>query len=446
MIEQCHQVVIIGGGFGGLAAAQALKRAPVHVTLVDRRNYHLFQPLLYQVATGGLSPANIASPLRAVLKRQHNTQVLLAEVVDIDVAGRRVILRDGSLGYDTLIVAAGAGHHYFGHPEWEQYAPSLKTVDDATGIRRRILLAFEAAEREPDPERRRGWLSFVIVGGGPTGVEMAGAIAELARHTLRNEFHAIDPASASILLVEGMDRVLPTYPPRLSARAKAELERLGVVVRTGTIVTEVGPEAVTVRAGQTVERIATRTTLWAAGVQASPLAQMLARAASAATDRAGRIIVAPDCSVPGHPEILVIGDMASFSHYGQPLPGVAQVAIQQGRYAAKLIRARLRGNSLAPFAYRNYGNMATIGRAAAVADLGWVRFSGYLAWLAWLFIHLISLVGYQNRLLVLVQWGWNYFTRNRSARLITGVPQPRLVSGQEKACPQDQPKIPVPRP
>ncbi len=397
---------------------------PVHVTLVDRRNYHLFQPLLYQVATGGLSPANIAAPLRAIVKRQQNTQVLLAEVADFDVPNRRVILRDGSLAYDTLIVAAGAGHHYFGHPEWEEHAPSLKTVDDATAIRRRILLAFEQAEREADPERRRGWLTFVIVGGGPTGVELAGAIAELAHHTLRKEFRTIDPAAAHILLVEGVDRVLPSYPPSLSARAAAALGRLGVTVRTKTIVTEIGADAVTVRADNGEERIAACTALWAAGVEASPLAARLARAAGTTTDRAGRIVVEPDCTLAGHPEILVIGDMAHFRDpAGQPLPGVAQVAIQQGRYAARLIAARLAGKPMPPFRYHNHGTLAVIGRSAAVADLGWLRFSGYLAWLTWLFVHLASLIGHQNRLLVFVQWAWNYLTRNRSARLITGARQ-----------------------
>lgn len=427
MTNPHHHVVIVGGGFGGLYAAQALKRVPVRVTLVDRRNFHLFQPLLYQVATGGLSPANIAAPLRAILKRQQNLQVLLAEVVDFDVANRRVVLRDGTLTYDTLIVAAGAGHHYFGHPEWEKYAPSLKTVDDATAIRRRILLAFEEAERETDLERRRGWLTFVIVGGGPTGVELAGAIAELSRHTLRKEFRAINPAEARIILVEGVDRVLPSYPPRLSARAAAVLGRLGVTVQTQTFVADVGPEAVTVRSGNTEERIASRTALWAAGVEASPLAAQLARAAGTSTDRAGRIVVQPDCTVAGHPEIFVVGDMAHFADPGgHPLPGVAQVAIQQGRYAARRIAARLAGKTMPPFHYRDYGTMAVIGRAAAVADLGWLRFSGYPAWLAWLFIHLMSLVGHENRLLVFVQWALNYFTRNRSARLITGMrPPPR---------------------
>jgi NADH dehydrogenase len=375
---------------------------------------------LYQVATGGLSAANIASPLRSILKRQQNAQVLLGEVIDFDVDGRRVILREGALTYDTLIVAAGARHHYFGHPEWEEFAPSLKTVDDATAIRGRVLLAFEEAERESDPARRRSWLTFVIVGGGPTGVELAGAIGELSHHTLQNEFRTINPADARIILVEGLDRVLPTYPPTLSEKAREALGRLGVAARTETFVTDIAPDSVTVRTAGNEERIASRTVLWAAGVEASPLAARLAEAAKVSTDRAMRIVVEPDCSLRGHPEILVIGDMAHWlDPSGKPLPGVAQVAIQQGRYAARLIEARLSGRTLPPFVYRDYGTMATIGRAAAVADLGWLRFSGYPAWLAWLFIHLMSLVGHQNRLLVFVQWAWNYFTRNRSARLIT---------------------------
>jgi len=428
-MDNLHHVVIVGGGFGGLHAARQLRHAPVRVTLLDRRNFHLFQPLLYQVATGQLSPANIASPLRAILKRQANTQVLMAEVTSVDVAGKRVLFRDGSVGYDTLIVATGAGHHYFGHKDWEKYAPSLKTVEDATEIRRRILLAFETAEREPDSERRRARLTFVVVGGGPTGVELAGALGELAHHTLRREFRTIDPSSARILLVEGLERVLPTYPAKLSAKAAAALGRLGVTVRTGAVVTELGPESVAVCAGDVTERIGAHTILWAAGVQASHLAQSLARASGTPPDRAGRVVVRPDCSLPGHPEVFVIGDMANFNHQtGKPLPGVAQVAIQQGRHVARLVQHRLRGQSLPPFRYKDYGNMATIGRAAAVADLGWVRFSGYPAWLAWLFIHLLNLVEFQNRLLVLVQWAWNYFTRNRSARLVTGREPPPAVT------------------
>jgi NADH dehydrogenase len=416
-----HHVVIVGGGFGGLYATRRLKRAPVRVTLLDRRNFHLFQPLLYQVATGALSPANIAAPLRAVLRRQANVVTLLAEVVDFNIAERQVILSDGQLSYDTLVVAAGGRHHYFGHDEWETLAPGLKTIEDATHIRRRVLLAFEAAERETDPERRQAWLTFVIVGGGPTGLELAGNIGELAHHTLRGNFRGMDPASARILLVEGTDRILPPYPPVLSAKAARQAERLGVTVRTGAIVTDIQPDAVTLRVGSQSDRVPARTVLWAAGVQASPLGARLAKATGAALDRAGRVVVGPDLTLPGHPEIFVIGDLANCTQDGKPLPGVAPVAMQQGRYVADLIVRRLRGAAVpGPFRYRDHGSMATIGRAAAVADLGWLKLSGFPAWLAWLFIHLLYLVAFQNRFLVLSQWAWNYFTRNRAARLITG--------------------------
>jgi NADH dehydrogenase len=416
-----HRVVLVGGGFGGLFATRQLARAPVEVTLLDRRNFHLFQPLLYQVATGALSPANIAAPLRDVLKRQKNVRVLLAEVTDIDVANRRVLLTDGSMEYDSLIIAAGARHAYFGHDEWEKWAPGLKTIEDATDIRRRVLLAFESAEREQDPERRQAWLTFIVVGAGPTGVELAGAIGELAHHTLRRNFRSCDPDRARILLLEGVDRVLPPYPADLSAKAAASLKRLGVTVRTNTFVTDIQPHAVTVRSGDHTEVLPARTVLWAAGVQASPLGKALARATGVALDRAGRVMVAPDLTVPGHPEIFVIGDLATFTHQGgKPLPGVAQVAMQQGRYVSNLIQRRLRGETLPPFHYHDRGSMATIGVGAAVAYTGWLHFSGFLAWLAWLFIHLINIVQFENRLLVLSQWAWNYFTRNRYARLITG--------------------------
>ena len=415
-----HHVVIVGGGFGGLQAARSLARAPVDVTLVDKRNFHLFQPLLYQVATGALSPANIASPLRAVLKRQKNARVLLGEVAGFDPAKRTVGLKDGEIPYDTLIVAAGAGHHYFGHDEWAKNAPGLKTVEDATGIRSRILGAFEAAELACDAGEVGRWLRFVVVGAGPTGVELAGALAEIARDTLRRDFRFIDPTDAEILLVEGGDRVLPVYPPDLSEKASASLARLGVTVRTRTIVTDIGPRSVTLRSGDGTETIPTRTVLWAAGVQASPLGRVLAEGTGAGLDRIGRVVVAPDLALPGHPEIFVVGDLARFDHQdGGPLPGVAPVAKQQGEYVARLISGRLRGRTLPPFRYRNYGNMATIGRAAAVADLGWVRFSGFPAWLAWLLVHLVNIIEFENRLLALVQWAWNYFTRNRAARLIT---------------------------
>jgi NADH dehydrogenase len=416
-----HHVVIIGGGFGGLQAALALRKAPVHVTLLDRRNFHLFQPLLYQVAMGGLSPANIASPLRAILKNQSNAEVFLAEAVDFDVALRRVLLSDGAIGYDTLIIAAGARDHYFGHDDWETLAPGLKTIEDATEIRRRVLLAFEAAERESDPAKQQALLTFIIVGAGPTGVELAGALGELAHHTLRRNFRHIKPSDARILLLEGMDRVLPPYPPRLSTKATASLADLGVTVRTGTIVTDLQPGTVTVRTGDRTEIIAAHTVLWAAGVRASPLGQALARATGVILDRGGRVPVQPDLTVAGHPDIFVIGDMAfCLDETGKPLPGVAPVAMQQGRYVADLIQRRLAGKEQPPFHYRDKGKLATIGRAAAVADLGWARFSGFVAWLAWLFVHLLYLIGFQNRLLVMTQWAWSYFTRNRSARLVTG--------------------------
>jgi NADH:quinone reductase (non-electrogenic) len=420
-VAGAHRVVIIGGGFGGLSVALKLKRAPVDVTLVDRCNYHLFQPLLYQVATGALSPANIASPLRNILKRQKNTRVLLAEANGLDARKRRVIFSDGEIEYDTLVVATGASHQYFGHDEWEKFAPGLKTVEDATGIRRRILLAFEAAEREADPEKLRAWMTFVIVGAGATGVELAGALGEIANDTLRRDFRSIDPSTARIILVEGTERVLPPYPQKLSFAARKMLERLGVTVRTGALVTDIGERSVTIREGARAEEIPARTVLWAAGVLGSPLGRILAREAGATLDNAGRVIVERDMTVPGHPEIFVIGDLAHFSYQtGQPLPGVAQPAIQQGRYVARAIESRLRGESVPPFHYVDKGNLATVGRAAAVADLYGLRMSGWPAWLIWLFVHLLYIVEFQNRLLVLVQWGWMYLTYDRSARLITG--------------------------
>ena len=417
-----HRVVIVGGGFGGLQAALSLARAPVEVTLVDRRNFHLFQPLLYQVATGGLSPANIAAPFRAVLSRQRNTRVVLGEVTGFDVAQRRVLLADGTaLQYDTLILASGSSHHYFGHDEWERIAPGLKTVEDATAMRRRILLAFEQAERAPNAAERDAWLSFVLVGGGPTGVELAGAIGELAHWTFRDNFRAIDPARARILLVEGNDRVLPTYPADLSEKAARSLRRLGAEIMTSAIVVDVRPDGVTVRRDGRDERIVARTVLWSAGVAASPLGRRLAEACGVATDKVGRLTVGPDLTLPGHPEIFVAGDLTVVRGAdGQPLPGVAQVAIQEGRYAARLVAARLERHSLPPFRYKDLGIMATIGRAAAVAVIGRMHVWGYPAWLAWLFIHLTWLVQFESKLLVLTQWAWNYATRNRSARLITG--------------------------
>lgn len=416
-----HRVVLVGAGFGGLYAAQALKRAPVDLTVIDRRNFHLFQPLLYQVATGGLSPGEIASPVRHVLSRQRNARVWMAEVRDIDVERRRVCLDDGEAPYDTLILATGSHHHYFGHHDWAPLAPGLKTIEDATEIRRRILLAFECAEREPDAAERRAWLTFAIVGAGPTGVELAGALGEIANDTLRHDFRSINPAEATILLVEGADRVLPSFPPDLSAAAERALSDLGVRARTRSTVTGLDRAGVTVRTGDSVERIPAKTVLWAAGVEASELGKIVSQRTGAPLDRAGRVIVEPDLTVPGHPEIFVIGDLAHFSHQtGQPLPGVAPVAMAQGRYVARAIRARLRGETAPPFHYFDKGTLATIGRNKAVAAFGRLHISGPIAWFAWLFVHLMYLVEFDNRLLVLIEWVYDYITRNRGARLITG--------------------------
>ena len=434
-MAQRHRVVIVGGGFGGLYAARALKGAPVEVTLVDRRNFHLFQPLLYQVATGGLSPANIAAPLRAILKRQRNARVLLGEAVGLDAARRTLLLADGELPFDTLIVATGASHHYFGRDHWAALAPGLKTVEDATEIRARVLAAFEQAERAASPDDVRALLTFVIVGAGPTGVELAGALAEIARVTLAQEFRAINPADARIVLLEGADRVLPTYPADLSAKAEAALRALGVEVRTSTLVIDIEPEVVRVRRGELTELVPAHTVLWAAGVKASPFGEAIAAATGAHLDPQGRVHVLGDLTVPGHPELFVIGDLAHVpGRDGQPLPGVAQVAMQQGAYAARLITARLAGRSLPPFRYRDWGSMATIGRHAAVADLLGVRFAGFPAWLAWLFIHLMKMVEFSNRVLVLAQWAWNYFTFNRSARLITNTTATRSARDAASRC------------
>lgn len=416
-----HQVVIIGGGFGGLYAAKALSRVRVNVTLVDKRNFHLFQPLLYQVATGSLSPADISSPLRSVLNRNKNTKVLMGEVIDIDPQRRKVILRNEELPYDSLIVATGVSHYYFGNDDWATVAPGLKTVEDALEMRRRIFVAFEAAEKEIDPEKRRAWLTFVIVGGGPTGVELAGAIAELAYSTLKDDFRNIDTAEARILLLEGMDRILPPYAPELSAEAEASLTRLGVTVQTKTLVTNIADNIVTTRQGDRVEQIPAQTILWAAGVKASPMGEVLAKRTGAQLDRAGRVVVEPDLSVPGYTNIFVIGDLANFSHQnGKPLPGVAPVAMQEGQYVAALIQQRFKGNNLIPFRYFDLASLAVIGRNAAVVDLGFIKFSGFPAWLIWVFVHIYYLIEFDNKLVVLIQWGWNYWTRKRGARLITG--------------------------
>jgi NADH dehydrogenase len=430
-----HRVVIVGGGFGGLQASLALARMPVSVTLVDRRNFHLFQPLLYQIATGALSPANIAVPLRALFKRRRNVRVLLDEAIGLDPAARTLRLRHLGVPYDTLIIAGGARHHYFGHAEWEPRAPGLKTIEDATTLRARIFTAFEAAELEADEARRAALLTFVVVGGGPTGVELAGALAEIARHTLPREFRSIDTASARILLVEAGPRVLSTFHESQSQRATADLTRLGVTVRTGVAVADVRDGSVLLRGPTGDETVEAATVLWGAGVQGAPIGRVVAEATGAALDRAGRVAVGEDCSVAGHPEVFVIGDLA---HVGgvdaPPLPGVAPVAMQQGTYVAELIRARLDGRTLPPFRYRDPGTMATIGRRLAVAQIGKLRLTGTLAWLAWLFVHLMALVRFESRLLVLTQWAWHYVSWNRNARLITlealpGAAQPRSPTG-----------------
>lgn len=419
--QSMHQVVIIGGGFGGLYAAKELRNAPVQVTLIDKRNFHLFQPLLYQVATGTLSPADISSPLRGILNRNKNTRVLMEEVIDIDPDRQVVIMPGLEQPYDTLIVATGVSHFYFGNDQWRSTAPGLKTVEDALEIRSRIFMAFEAAEKEPDLEKRRAWMNFVIVGGGPTGVELAGAIAELAHHSLIKDFRNIDTTDAEILLLEGMDRILPPYPPELSEKAAASLAKLGVTVRTGTLVTNIENNVVTAKQGETIEQIPAKTILWAAGVKASPLGEVLQKRVGATLDRAGRVIVEPDLSIAGHPNILVIGDLAHYAHQGgKPLPGVAPVAMQQGQYAARLIPQRLQGQSLPSFSYSDIGSLAVIGQNEAVVDLGFIKFSGFFAWIVWVVAHIYYLIEFDNKLIVMIQWGWNYFTRSRGARLITG--------------------------
>jgi NADH:ubiquinone reductase (H+-translocating) len=435
MENRPHRVVVIGGGFGGLQAATHLARAPVELTLIDRRNFHLFQPLTYQLATGALSPAEVCYPLRAIFKRRRNVRVMLGEVRGFDLDSREVRVESGagdssqvSVGYDTLIVAGGSSYSYFGHDEWRGVAPEVKSLESALAVRAHILSAFEAAEMESDDERRRAWLTFVVVGAGPTGVEMAGQIAELARDTMRRDFREIDPRGGRILLVEIADRVLTSFPESLSRKAVRSLENLGVTPLLGRTVVGIDEEAVTVEAPDGgSERIPARTVIWCAGVTASGLAARLAEKAGAELDRAGRVAVGPDLTLPGHAEVFALGDMVSVRGAdGAPevLPGVAPVAMQQGRYAAKVVRARLGGRSTGPFRYRDKGNLATIGRARAVADLHVVRLSGFLAWAAWLVVHIWYLIGFQNRLLVLIRWAFSFLTRGRGARLITQQPAP----------------------
>jgi len=406
-------VVILGGGFAGLYAAKALGSAPVSVTLVDRRNHHLFQPMLYQVATAALSPGDIASPIRSILRGQGNTQVLLGEAQAVECQSKCVLVDGSSISYDYLVVATGARHSYFGHADWEPFAPGLKSIEDALEIRRRVLLAFEAAEREPDRDRRRAFLTFVVVGGGPTGVELAGALAEIRRYALRRDFRRIDSREATVLLLEGGPRLLGSYPDSLSAAAERALTRLGVEVRTGTFVDGITAEEVSAKG----TRIPTRTVVWAAGNLASPLLGSL----GSRLDDQGRVVVADDCTIPNHREVFVLGDAACFDHQpGGPLPGLSPVAIQMGRYAARAIIDDLAGRPRRPFRYRDKGQLAVIGRGRAVADIGRLHFSGFLAWVAWVFVHIFFLIGFRNRIIVLMEWAWSYVTFQRGARLITG--------------------------
>ena len=407
------RVVIVGGGFAGLYAARALRAARVRVTVLDRRNHHLFQPLLYQVATASLSPGDIASPIRWILRRQSNAEVLLADVRRIDLERHTVVLAESEIAYDYLILASGATHAYFGRDEWRPIAPGLKTLEDALEIRRRVLLAFEQAERETDPAKREAWLTFVVIGAGPTGVELAGALGEISRQSLARNFRHFDPGSARIVLVEGGPSLLTTFPARLRDSARRDLERLGVEVLEGSLVTSVSQGRVEIGTAS----IEAATILWAAGVAASPLGATL----GVPTDRVGRVLVQPDLTIPGHPKVFVTGDLASLAGTdGKPLPGVAQVAIQMGKHAARNIRRALDGEPYQPFKYVDLGNMATIGRASAIADFGWLRLKGRVAWIAWLFVHIMNLIGFRNRLIVLVQWAWAYFSHQRGVRLITG--------------------------
>jgi len=407
------RVVIVGAGFGGLLAAQTLARYPVQITLIDRQNFHTFQPLLYQVATAGLSPGEIAAPIRWILRKKRNVEVLMSEVQDFDLSRRVVKLADEELGYDYLIVAAGASHAYFGHDEWEPFAPGLKTIEDALEIRRRVLLAFELAERQAESEKDQIQLNFVVVGAGPTGVELAGTLAEIARQVLTNEFRTIDPKKTRIVLLEGGPRVLPAYPEDLSRSAEEQLKHLGVQVQTSAMVTAIEPGSVQI--GTT--RLPAAVILWAAGVAASPLGKKL----GAPVDRAGRVLVNPDLSIPGHPEVFVVGDLAALKdEHGNWIPDLSPVAIQEGRATARNIGRDLQGEPRKNFHYWNKGTLATIGRAAAVADFGKIHISGFLAWLSWLFVHIFFLIGFRNRILVMIQWAWSYLTFERGARLITG--------------------------
>ena len=411
------KVVIVGGGFGGLYTAKALKQSSVQVTLIDKRNFHLFQPLLYQVATGGLSPSDIASPLRLILRQHKNVQVLLNSVVDLKPKDKQIILDDDkSISYDILILATGSTHHYFGNDQWENHAPGLSTVEDALEIRNRVFGAFEAAEKENDPIKRQAWLTFVIVGGGPTGVELAGAVAEIANSSMKGNFNNFTPKDAKIILIEGLERVLPPYPTELSSKAEQELCNLGVTIHTQSMVTSISENNIVLRKGEKYEQITSHTILWAAGVKASSIGKKLAEKTGAQIDRAGRVIVEPDLSIIGFPDIFVIGDLSSFSHQNnKPLPGIAPVAMQQAKYVAKLIQKQLKGESLPSFVYKDYGSMAVIGKNKAVADFKFIKLSGFLAWFIWIWVHIYYLIEFDNKLVVLIQWIWNYFTQGRGS-------------------------------
>ena len=412
-MTQRHQVVIVGAGFGGLYATQALAHADVDITLLDRKNHHTFQPLLYQVATAGLNPADIATPIRSIVRRQQNVEVLLADVEGINLDAKTIAVKNGGdLQYDTLIVATGATHSYFGHNEWERFAPGLKTLEDALEIRKRVFFAYEAAEREDDPEVRKAWLTFVVVGGGPTGVELAGTLGEIAKNTLTHDFRRLDPKETRVLLLEGSPHLLAAYAPELQEKAKQQLENLGVEARTDARVTAIDPEGVNIGS----ERITARTTLWAAGVAGSPLVKSL----GVPLDRAGRVLVSPDLTVPGHPEVYVIGDVAAAIEDGKPVPGVAPAAIQEAKHTAKNIKRVLAGKPREPFHYFDKGSLATIGRGSAIAQVGKLKLSGFIAWLAWLGIHIVFLIGFRNRFMVMIEWALSFLTYSRGARLITG--------------------------
>ncbi len=418
--QSIHHVVIIGGGFGGLYAAQTLAKAPVKVTLIDKRNFHVFQPLLYQVATGGLSPADISSPLRGILRHNKNTEILMGEVKNIDPQKQTVQLKYREISYDSLIVATGANHQYFGHEEWADKAPGLKTIEDALEMRRRIFIAFESAEKETDPKKREAWLTFAIIGGGPAGVELAGALAEIAHGTLTEDFRNINTKDAKIILIQSSDRILPSYAPLLSAQAQASLEQLGVTVLTGTRVTQMNNQMITVRHSDEFESIKARTVLWTAGMKASPMAQHLKECTGAELDKAGRVIVDRNFNIPGNENIFVIGDVANYAHQdGKPLPGVASVAMQSGKYVANLIKSLLQGKTISPFQYKDWGSLAVIGKHAAVVEMGFLKLSGFLAWAFWMFIHVFYLLEFDNKLIVMIQWAWSYFTMDKGARLIT---------------------------